>query len=151
MPSGIAAATRAMLRKRRYELLLGQIDSDAPFDTRYAAAVELDSYGWQYDQLLIGSIGNIRRIKLRHGAYDATGEFTLEGGGHGWARVHFENDNVSCIELWDMPRDCRPLNRIGPPTIPPEQPPEDTSSATPLPGLDVGHPQRPFAGLPTGG
>lgn len=119
----------AIMRKRRYDSLNAQLASDAPLEARYAAAVEVDSYGWPFDRFQQGSIVNVRRTKLKHGAYDLYGEFALDGGASGWARVHFEGGDFACIELWDVPGVCRPLNRVGPPPIPSETPPPDEAPA----------------------
>ncbi len=133
----------AILRRRHYQVLQAQLAGNAPIEVRFAAALELDSYGWAFDRYRPGSLTDIRRTKTKHGMYDITGGFTLDGGGTGWARAHVENEQIVCIELWDVPGVCRPLNIPGPPPEPESQPPADATSWI-LPSV----PQSPAPGEP---
>lgn len=120
----------AILRRRHYQVLQAQLNGNAPIEIRFAAALELDSLGWPFDTYRPGSLTDIRRTKPKRGAYDVTGAFALQGGGNGWARAHVENETISCIELWDIPGVCRPLNIPGPPPEPEDHPPADATSWT---------------------
>jgi hypothetical protein len=117
----------AILRRRHYQMLQAQLKSDAPIETRFAAAVELDSYSWPFERLRPGSVSDIRRTKGKRD-YFVTGSFRLEGGASGWARARVIDGDISCIELWDMEGVCRPLNLPGPPPEPEANPPADETS-----------------------
>jgi hypothetical protein len=118
----------AILARRHYMVLQAQLKGNAPIETRFAAAVELDSYNWPFEQFRPGSLTDIRRTKTKRGVYDISGSFQLAGGGSGWARAHVVDEDISCIELWDMQGVCRPLNIPGPPPEPDRDPPADSTS-----------------------
>lgn len=120
----------AILRRRHYQMLQAQLNGNGPIENRFAAALELDSYSWPFEAYQQGSLTDIRRIKGKRGAFDLTGSFRLRGGGSGWARVHVEGDQITCIELWDAPGLCRPLSIPGPPPEPEDRPPSDATSWT---------------------
>lgn len=114
----------AMMRKRRYDFLQATLAGTGPVEGKFEAAVELDSYGWPVERYARGTLNNIRRSKEKRGVYDITGDFSLEGGGGGWARARVENEAIVCIELWSAPGACRPVFRAAPPEVPSDQPPE---------------------------
>lgn len=118
----------AIARKRRYDQLQATLAGNGPIETRFAAAIELDSYGWQYDRLRPGTIRNVTRTKARRGAYLVSGEFALESGGSGWARAQIENEMIVCVEYWDIPGVCKPLAPPQPPPEPEDRPPTETTS-----------------------
>lgn len=118
----------AILIRRHYQVLKAQLGGTGPIEIRFAAAVELDSWSWPFDRFRPGTLTDIRKTKEKHGIYDISGSFQLEGGGAGWARAHVEDDRIACIELWDVVGVCRPLNLPGPPPEPDDQPPPDASS-----------------------
>lgn len=115
----------AILRRRHYQVLQQQYNGNGPIEIRFAAALELDSYSWPFDRFRPGTIKDVRKTKPKRGAYDISATFGLDSGGGGWARGHVENDQIVCIELWDVPGVCRPLNIPGPPPEPEAQPPAE--------------------------
>jgi len=112
----------AILRRRRIEALTAQIDSNAPIEERFAAAIELDSYAWQYDAIQPGSIGGIDRGREKNDRFQIYGEFALKSGGTGWARATVDHGNIACIEFWDVPGVCRAVRRPPPPPMPEDEP-----------------------------
>lgn len=114
----------ARLRRRRYELLQSQLNGNGPIESRFPAAIELDSYSWYFDKLRQGSIRNFTRTKAKRGVYTVQAEFTLESGSPAWARGRVENETITCVEFWDVPGVCRPLNVPPPPPEAEERPPE---------------------------
>lgn len=109
-------------RQRRIEQLRGQIDSSAPIEKRFAAAVELDSYGWRDDRYVPGSLTDIERTRERDNRFEISGAVALEGGGTGWIRARVENDAILCIESWDAPGMCRPIRTPLPLELPDDAP-----------------------------
>jgi hypothetical protein len=133
----------AILRRRHYQVLQAQYNGNAPIEIRFAAAIELDSYAWPFDRFRPGTLTDIRKTKPKRGAYDISGTFGLESRAGGWARAHVENDQIVCIELWDVPGVCRAPNIPGPPPEPEANPPADATMWK-LPSV----PQDPALGDP---
>lgn len=123
----------AILRKRRYEILQAQLAGNGPIETRFAAAIELDSFNWYFDRLRPNTIRNITKTKPKRGFYQVSGEFSLESGAAGWARANIENEVIACVEYWDVPGVCRPLSATPPPPEPENEPPADADAAWLLP------------------
>jgi hypothetical protein len=118
----------AIARKRRYERLQATLNGNGPIESRFPAAIELDSYGWQYERLRAGSIRNVTRTKAKRGVYQVSAEYTLDNGATGWARGQIENEIIVCVEYSDLPGVCRPLNAPTPPEEPEDKPPAEVSS-----------------------
>jgi len=115
-------------RLRRIEFLQALVDGTAPIEQRLDAAVELDSYSWQYDAYRPGSLRNIERGRERDDRYQIGGEFALKNGGAGWVRATVDHGAISCLEFWDAPGVCRPIT---PPRLPAPPPEEGTPEAFP--------------------
>jgi hypothetical protein len=115
------------LRKRHYEMLRAQYEGNGPIELRFAAGVELESFGWGLDRFRPGSMTNIRRTKAKRGVYDVSGDFTLESGAKGWARGRVEDEQIVCLEYWDVPGVCRKVSLPAPPPEPEKEPPVETS------------------------
>ena len=114
----------AWLRKRHYEILRAQYDGTGPIELRFAAAVELDAFGWALDRFRPGSMTNIRKTKPKRGAYTISGDFLLESGTKGSVIARVENEQIVCLEYWDVVGVCRPLSLPTPPPEPEDKPPE---------------------------
>ncbi|MEZ0243757.1 MAG: hypothetical protein ACAH11_10310 [Sphingomonas sp.] len=117
----------AWARKRHYQILRAQYEGNGSIELRFAAGVELDAFSWSLDGFRPGTMTNIRKTKPKRGAYDITGDFTLTSGAKGSVRGRVENDQIVCLEYWDIPGVCRPVSLPSPPPDPEEQPPAETS------------------------
>lgn len=117
----------AWARKRHYQILRAQYEGNGAIELRFAAGAELDAFGWSLDGFRPGSMTNIRKTKPKRGAYDIFGEFTLQSGAKGSVRGRVENDQITCLEYWDVPGVCRPIALPSPPPEPEENPPAETS------------------------
>lgn len=132
----------ALLRARHIDMLRTTIASSAPIETRFAAVIELDSYSWLLDRLVPNSLTGVRKTKPRGGNYEIYGEFQLTGSGTGWARAQVVGDQISCIEFWDFPGQCRPYNQ--PPAEP--DPADEHADRLPIMLKELPLPSRSFIG-----
>ncbi|QIG80373.1 hypothetical protein [Stakelama tenebrarum] len=123
----------AILMRRRIALLESQLDGNGPIETRFEAAIELDSLSWEYDEYIPGSLTAVDRGRERDDRYQIYGEFALTDGGTGWARADVDHDAIVCIEFWDIPGYCRPIVRPVPPEIPEPYDPRGESGASLIP------------------
>lgn len=120
----------AIQRLQRYNVLTTALDGDPSLTTEFEAGVELDSYGWEYDQLRVGGVRPSHKVKKSRGAnydYILESEIEFRGGRSGWARGHVKGKELTCVEFSFAQGQCGRLDRPTPPPTPPRRPPESES------------------------
>lgn len=109
MPSD-PAPRLAAVRRPSYEAQKPKVDPDEQPARDFESAVARDAKGWLANKYDAGSIRNVQVERSGTRITAARGEYTFNGGQKGWARIQYNKRSVPCIEYWDTPGSCRPVN-----------------------------------------
>ena len=99
----------------RFPVLAPRAFGDADIGDRLDALLQIESLrtGTPYRA---GSLGKVRKSDSanRGRDYVAYAEYATGTGRTGWIRARMLNDGFACIELWDRPGVCEPVDRSAP-------------------------------------